>query len=92
MFFLNKRSNFEKKTHELSYRSNILRAFKLRSPLCTITNCFDIIIVVTFEFDELYYCYDFRKKLNNITFIVKFKLVILLIICKLFLIYILILS
>ena len=23
MFFLNKRSNFEKKTHELSYRSNI---------------------------------------------------------------------
>ena len=23
MFFLNKRSNFEKKSHELSYRSNI---------------------------------------------------------------------
>ena len=24
MFFLNKRSNFEKKLHELSYRSNII--------------------------------------------------------------------
>ena len=24
MFFLNKRSNFEKKPHELSYRSNII--------------------------------------------------------------------